>query len=228
MTQPANVEEESEESGEGLNFRHYLLMVLERKWYAVAVFLVTMIATAVYTYRTTPMYSGVVTIQVLKRGAQVLRTVEVVESSVSSETDFNTQIRLLESLAIAQSVEARLTPEEVKLLVATGGSGEPPSPLAVIYSGRRIIPQRMTLMTNVQFLHSNPRIAARIANLYASEYIAYNSRLRTEESLKAVDELKDRAEQQRRRVDEIAPLNAACQPTDVVRIRHAHLLPAVL
>jgi len=204
MTYPTNVEDEPEESGEGLNFRHYLLMVLERKWYAVAVFVITMIATAVYSYRTIPMYSGVVTIQVLKRGAQVLRTVEVVESTVGSETDFNTQIKLLESLAIAQSVQARLTPEELKLLVATGGSGEPPNPLSVIYSGRRIIPQRMTLMTNVQFLHPNPKIAARIANLYASEYIAYNSRLRTEESLKAVDELKDRAEQQRRRVDEIA------------------------
>lgn len=205
MSHESEMDDDNEEREDGLNFRHYLLMVLERKWYAVGVFLITIIATTAYTFRVTPIYSGVVTVQVLKRGSQVLRS-DVVDSTVASETDFNTQIKVLESLAIAQSVEARLTPEEVKLLVNSSkdGGGEPPSPISVIYGNRRIIPQRATLMTNIQFLHHNPKMAARIANLFASEYIAYNSRLRTEESLKAVDELKDRAEQQRKRVDEIA------------------------
>ena len=206
---PANdidQEEEESRSGDGLNIRHYLLMVLERKWYALAVFLVTLIATAVYTYQLTPVYSGVVTVQMLKRGAQVIRTPDIMESMVASESDFNTQIRVIESLAMAQSVEARLTPEEIKLLVSTGKPGEveTPSAVSVIFGGRRVIPQRLTLILNIQFQHSNPKMAARVANLYASEYIAYNSRLRTDESLKAVDELKDRAEQQRKRVDEMA------------------------
>jgi len=193
-------------SGDGLNLRHYLLMLLERKWYALAVFLVTLVASAVYTFQLTPIYSGVVTVQMLKRGAQVIRTPDIMESMVASESDFNTQMRVLESLSMAQSVAARLTPEEVKLLVSTGkaNEAETPSAVSVIFGGRRVIPQRMTLILNIQFQHSNPKMAARIANLYASEYIAYNSRLRTDESLKAVDELKDRAEQQRKRVDEMA------------------------
>jgi uncharacterized protein involved in exopolysaccharide biosynthesis len=77
MSQPpandTDQEDEESNSGDGLNIRHYLLMVLERKWYALAVFLVTLIATAVYTYQLTPVYSGVVTVQMLKRGAQVIR-----------------------------------------------------------------------------------------------------------------------------------------------------------
>ncbi len=199
-------DEDNGKPGDGLNLRHYLLMVFERKWYALAVFLVTLIATAVYTFRQTPIYSGVVTVQMLKRGAQVIRTPDMTEGMVASESDFNTQMRVLESLSMAQSVEARLTPEEIKLLVSTGKSGEveTPSAVSVIYGGRRIIPQRLTLILNIQFQHPNPKIAARVANLYASEYIAYTSRLRTDESLKAVDELKDRAEQQRKRVDEMA------------------------
>ncbi len=206
MTPSAEIDDEDDSGPEaGLNFRHYLLMLLERKWYALAVFLISMIAVAIYTYLATPIYSGVVTIQVLKRGSQVIRSADVVDTMIASESDFNTQIKVLESLALAQSVEARLTPDEVKLLVNTGKPGaEPPSPVSVIFSGRRVIPQRMTLVLNIQFQHPNPKMAARIANLYASEYIAYNSRLRTDESLRAVDELKDRAEQQRKRVDELA------------------------
>jgi capsular exopolysaccharide synthesis family protein len=211
MTQPHNPgpdqpEDDDIESADGLNLRHYLLMVFERKWYAAAVFAVTFIAVAVYTYQLTPMYSGVVTVQILKRGAQVIRTPDIMESTVASESDFNTQIRVLESLSMAQSVEARLTPEEIKLLVGKGKNGavESPSAVSVIFEGRRVIPQRMTLVLNIQFLHPNAKMAARVANLYASEYIAYCSRLRTDESLKAVDELKERAEQQRKRVDEMA------------------------
>jgi succinoglycan biosynthesis transport protein ExoP len=186
--------------------RNSWLVVLERKWYALTVFLLTVLGAALYTFLSTPVYSGVVTVQVLKNGPQVLRGADVVESSITSDVDFNTQIKVLDSLAIAQSVAARLTPEEVKLLTDPfiGRSDNAPSPVSIIYKDRRILPQRATLITSIQFKHPNPRMAARIANLIASEYIAYNSRLRIEESLKAVDDLKDRADQQRKRVDELA------------------------
>lgn len=192
---------------EPTNFlRQSWLMVLERKWYALAIFLATILATVAYTFLSTPIYSGVVTVQVLKHGPQVLRVADVVESSVTSDTDFNTQIKVLESIAIVQNVAARLSAEELKLLTDPYKSrtGEPPSAASIIYEHRRIIPQRMSLITTIQFQHPNPKIAALVANLLGTEYIAYNSRLRIEESLKAVDDLKDRADQQRKRVDEIA------------------------
>lgn len=192
---------------EANNFlRNSWLMVLERKWYALAVFLLCILASTTYTFLSTPIYGGTVSIQVLKHGPQILRGADVVESSVTTDTDFNTQIKVLESIAIIQNVAARLTPEEQKLLTDPykSRSGEPPSAVGIIYENRKIMPQRLSLITIIQFQHPNPRIAARVANLLASEYIAYNSRVRIEESLKAVDDLKDRADQQRKRVDEIA------------------------
>ena len=186
--------------------RNSWLMVMERKWYALGVFAITVLIAATYTFLSTPIYSGFVSVQVLKHGPQVLRVADVVESSVTSDSDFNTQIKVLESLAIAQNVAARLTPEETKLLTDPfkSRSGEPASAAGIIYKGRKISPQRLTLITIIQFQHPSPKMAARVANLLATEYIAYNSRLRIEESLKAVDDLKDRADQQRKRVDEIA------------------------
>ncbi len=186
--------------------RHSWLMILERKWYALGIFLITVAGVAAYTFLATPIYAGVASIQVLKHGPQVMRVADVVESSVTSDTDFNTQIKLLESVAIIQSVVDRLTPDETKLLIEPykSRSGEPPSAAGIIYAGRKVMPQRLTLIAIIQFKHPNPKMAAKIANLLASEYIAYNSRVRIEESLKAVDDLKDRADQQRKRVDEIA------------------------
>ncbi|HUG11344.1 MAG TPA: Wzz/FepE/Etk N-terminal domain-containing protein, partial [Opitutaceae bacterium] len=203
---PGNFAGEPGESPENNFVRNTLLLILERKWYCVAIFLISVSAAGLYTYLSTPIYEGTATVQVLKRGAQVMRVADVVENSITSDVDYNTQIRLLQSAVILQDVAKKLTPEETKLLLEpyNSRSGAPPSPIGIIYENRVIIPQRMTLITAIQFRHPNPKIAARIANLIATEYIAYNSRIRTEESLKAVDELKDRADQQRKRVDELA------------------------
>ena len=54
------------------------------------------------------------------------------------------------------------------------------------------------------FRHPNPQIAARVANLIAREFINYSSKVRVDESMKAVVDLKDRAEQQRHHVEELA------------------------
>jgi capsular exopolysaccharide synthesis family protein len=192
------------EDGEFL--RKWTLMVLERKWYALAVFLVTVLAAAIYTFTETPLYVGVATVQVLKHSPQVMRVADVVENSITNEFDFGTQMKLLESEAIAQNVANRLSPDELRLLTDPykKRSGPPPSPVGIILQGRKIIPQRLSLITMIEFFHPNPIMAARVADLIATEYIAFNTHVRVEESMRVVDDLKDRADQQRKRVDEIA------------------------
>ncbi|MDX2187239.1 MAG: polysaccharide biosynthesis tyrosine autokinase [Opitutaceae bacterium] len=191
---------------EGFSLRNYWMMLLERKWYAITVFLLAVLASIIVTVMATPIYSSFSLVQVLKRSSQVLQVIDVVESTIANDTDFNTQTKLIESVALAQAVAERLTPEEIVLLTEpyqTGGT-ETTSPVSVIMKNRSVRPQRLTLMVAIEVRHPSPRIAARVANLYAEEYIAYNSRLRVEESLKIVDELKDRADQQRKRVEDLA------------------------
>jgi capsular exopolysaccharide synthesis family protein len=204
----SSMPEDSDDGEVGQNnfLRNSWLLVLERKWYSLTVFLLTVLAAAVYTFMSTPIYEGSATVQVLKHGPQVMRVADVVESSVTSDTDYNTQVKVLQSVAIVQNVVNRLTPEELKQLTDPykSRSGEPVSAVEIVYKNRNILPQRLSLITVITYRHPNPKMAARVANLIASEYITYNSRLRIEESLKAVDELKDRADQQRKRVDEIA------------------------
>ena len=194
------------EEEEGLNLRSCWLLILERKWYALTVFLATILIAVTYTFLSTPVYEAYATVQVLRHGPQILRVADVMENSITSDADFNTQIKILESAAIIQNVIGRLSPDELKQLTDPYKmrSGDAPSPLGINYANRGIIPQRLSLITMVDFRHPNPKIAARVANLIAGEFIAYNARLRVEEALKAVDELKDRADQQRKHVDEIA------------------------
>ncbi|WP_404420285.1 GumC family protein [Nibricoccus sp. IMCC34717] len=191
---------------EGFSLRNYWMMILERKWYAISGFLLCVLTSIVITVLSTPIYSSFALVQVLKRSSQVLQVMDVVESTIANDTDFNTQTKLLESVALAQAVSARLTTEETSALVEPykSGDAEALTPLAIIMRQRTIRPQRLTLMVAIEFRHPSTKVAARIANLYAEEYLSYNSRLRVEESLKIVDELKDRADQQRKRVEELA------------------------
>ncbi len=201
-----NAVHEYGEEKEGLNLRSCWLLVLERKWYALTVFLSTVLIAATYTFLSTPIYDSFATVQVLRHGQQILRVADVMENSITSDTDFYTQIKILESTTILKNAVGRLSAEELRQLTDPykTHSGGANNPVGIIYANRRIIPQRLSLITTVDFRHPNPKIAARVANLIADEFIAYNSRLRVEEALKAVDELKDRADQQRKHVEEIA------------------------
>ncbi len=196
----------NEEGQTGTAIRNYWLMIRERKWYALTIFLITVIVAAAYTFSRTPIFQAVAMVQVLRHGQEVLQVRDVVDSNVTGDVDFNTQIKILESMAMAQSVASRLSSDEVQQLTNPykAKSGAAPTPAEIIYKNRQVLPQRLTLMLAIQFRHPDRKIAARVANLFAEEYIAYNSRLRVDESMKAVDELKDRADQQRKRVDEIA------------------------
>ncbi len=194
------------EDAEHVDLRTYWLMVVERKWYAISVFLATVLIAVAYTFLTTPLYEGVATVEVLKHGPQVLRVADVVETTVTSDADLNTQIKILESVAMIQNVISRLSSDELRQLTEPCRTrfGSPRDPVSIIFENRKVLPQRMSLIVAIRFRHPNAKIAARVANLFATEYIAYYARVRVEESLKAVDELKDRADQQRKRVDEIA------------------------
>ena len=197
-----------DEEGDGGTLRSYWLMVLERKWYALTVFLAVMLVAVIYTFWIEkPLYQGIATVQVLRRGPQVLPNMDVVESSIASDEDLNTQVNILESLAMVQNVVSQLSSDEQQQLTDPynhGLFGGTHSPVEIVFKNRKIIPQRFSLMVDIQFRHPNRKLAARVANLFAEQYIAYNARQRVEDSMRAVDELKDRADQQRKRVDEIA------------------------
>lgn len=186
----------------------YLLIVRERIWYVVLVFLLITGATTVYTFTRIPQFQSVGSVQLLRSDPVVMQVQSVVNNDIRSAEDLNTQVKVLESMAIVQRVADRLTGDDLRDFLApyqnADPSARPPVPAEIIYKNRKIVPVRLSLLIQVQYVHPDKQVAARVANFFLDEYIAHNSRLRTMESMKAVDELDERAKQQRKKVEELA------------------------
>jgi succinoglycan biosynthesis transport protein ExoP len=186
--------------------RDYALIVRERIWYVIVVFLVVFSGCLVYTLSRTKLYDSVATVMVLRRDPVVMKVEGVVENEIRSAEDLNTQVKLLESGAIIQKVAERLSGEELLAFMKPyerGGSGDPVTPIEVLGLNRKIFPLRQTLMIAIQYTHPDRLMAARVSNLFAEEYLAYVARVRIDESMRAVEDLKQRADDQSKRVQEL-------------------------
>ena len=64
------------EEDDGVSLRDAWLLVRERKWYVLTVFLVTVLLAAVYTFLSTPIYQSQATVQVLRHGPQIMRVAD--------------------------------------------------------------------------------------------------------------------------------------------------------
>jgi len=189
------------------SMQDYLLILRERVWYIVLVFALVFSAAAIYTFTKTPLYESMASVQVFRRDQVVMQVQSVGDNEIRSAEDLNTQVKVLESMTIIQRVADRLTGEDLKLFMAPylkDKTDAPITPAEVIYKNRKIVPVRLSLVLQVQYTHPDKFIAAKVANLFIDEYISYNSRLRIEDSMKAVDDLKERAEQQKKKVEELA------------------------
>src|SRR3954471_7019810 len=190
------------------SMQDYLLILRERGWYIVLVFTLVFAAATIYTFTRTPQFQSVASVQLLRNGPVVMQVQEVVNNDIRSAEDLNTQVKVLESFAIVQRVADRLTGEDLKAFMApyqkasTGGSST--GPAEMIYRVRKVVPVRLSLVLQVQYAHPDKNVAAKVANLFVDEYIAFNSAQRRDDSMKAVDDLKERAEQQKKKVEEIA------------------------
>jgi succinoglycan biosynthesis transport protein ExoP len=196
------------ESAVQRGFRDYALILRERMWYILVVFLVVFSSALVYTFSQTKIYQSSASLQIYRSDPTVMKNVEaVVDNTVRGTEDLNTVVEVLSSGAIIQKVAERITGEDMRQFMAPyekGKGSDPVTPLEVLGENRKIIPKRLSLMINVVYRHPDRLIAAKVANLFVDEFIAYNSRVRIDESMKAVEELKIRADQQERTVKDLA------------------------
>lgn len=191
------------------SFQDYVLILRERIWYIVVVFLVVFSSALVYTLSRPKIYQATATVQILRRDPTIMQVQAVVDNEIRSAEDLNTQVKLLESAAIIEKVAERLNGDVLRQFMApyeseVDATGEPVNPIEVLALNRKVVPQRLTLILAVQYRHPDKVMAARIANLFVDEFIAYNARVRVDESMKAVEDLQVRVEQQRKKVDELA------------------------
>jgi capsular exopolysaccharide synthesis family protein len=185
----------------------YLLILRERIWYIVVVFLVVFSSSLVFTLSQPKIYQGVASVQIFRHDPVVMQSQAVIDNEVRSAEDLNTQVKVLESGTIIEKVADRIKGDDLRAFLAPYEKGDTAEPLSVpslLLKNRKIAPQRLSLVIAVQYEHSDPQIAAKVAEFFVDEYISYNASMRIEGSLKASEELKIQADEQRRKVDEFA------------------------
>ncbi len=187
-------------------FQDYLLIIRERIWYIVVVFLVVFSSALVYTLSKPKIYESTATVQIFRRDPTIIPGQQVVDTDIRSAEDLNTQVKVIESGAIVEAVASRLKGDDLAAFLAphTKPGEEPPDVVRILKRDRRVIPQRLTLMVMIAYPHQDRMVAAKVANLFADAYLDYNTSLRISEGMKAVDDLKGTVDSQQKLVERLA------------------------
>lgn len=191
------------------SFKDYFLIFRERIWYMIVAFFIIFSGSVLYTVNKTKVFTAVTMVQLLRDDPSAMQQIgeELEPNQIRSAEDLNTQINLLNSAKIIRGVERRLQEDERKRFmdpyVDVLSFNGPLSPLEILGKYRKVIPQRMSLMVGISYTHPDPVIAARVTNLFADEFISYNWKLNIDSSMKAVEDLRIRADQQKERVEEL-------------------------
>ena len=195
------------EGGAQRSLSDYLLILRERIWYVVVVFLVVFISVLVHTFGTTKIYEAYASIQMLREDPKIMLNQQILEGGIRSTEDLNTLVKVMESSMIIKRVADRITGDDLKQFMQPyekGGWSGPLTPLEVLGGNRRIGVVRASLVVQVAYQHPSPDVAARVANMFVDEFIGWNTRIRIEESMRGVEDIQVRIEQQRKRVEEQA------------------------
>ncbi len=187
----------------------YLVLLRERIWYIVIIFLVVATGTALYTFRKTEIFTAGALVEILRDDPAPMTGVntEVDLNQIRSAEDLNTEINFLNSNRLIEAVNNRLTGPEKEAFMApyedvVTFSG-PLTPLEVLAENREIKPARMSLNVYITYSHPDPAVAADVANMFAEEYVAYSLNRGLERTIKAVEDLRREAEAKKQRVDEL-------------------------
>lgn len=196
-------------SGKQHSLKDYWAIFIERIWFFFAGLFIVLVATTLYTFNKTEVYTAYAKIRMLRDDPSALGPgiYDAGTDQIRSAEDLNTYIGIFESGKIINEVNSRIVGDLKKRFMApftdTIRIGGPLTPLEVLMRDRKIIPTRTSLIINIAYTHPDPDIAAQIANLFAQTFIAYNYDLNIDGSLEAVDDLKVRANQQRSVVEKL-------------------------
>ena len=187
----------------------YLLILRERIWWLVVSVFVVFIGFALYTLNAPRLYRSVASVEILRQKDRVFQIEDIVRQEVANAEDFNTQIKILESLNIIQAVDERLkgnlrtrfmAPYEKGLDATLRGIKSVPE---ILYGNRKIVPVRLSLVVNILYTHPDPEVSSTVANYFAEEFIDFNRNKQIEGSLRAVDDLRSQADQQLAKIKEM-------------------------
>ncbi len=179
------------------SLRDYYIILRERLWIALPIALLVALSVGYYQAREKPMYSSTATMQ-FERPERVVVTEQVVDSSVRSDIDVNTYLKILESGRLRTMVAQSLTTDEIKLLqrpyLADLVPGASPPSVGELLGTMTPLSIRNSLLITLTVTNREAEGAALVANRYVEQFMRYLIESVGGKNESAVDYLRARAE----------------------------------
>lgn len=193
--------------GGDLDIMKYVAAFRDRIWIFLGLFIAVAAGVFFVMMRAQPLYKAQAMVQILRQEESRTDFSKVSDETVRSTEDINTQIQLLSSLSIIESVADRVDAEFKEDFLAPyraiDQEEEDLSIIQILAENRKIAPARLSLIVSVEYSHPDPEVAARVANLFSQEMALYYSTMRNDAVTRAVQDLREQAEIQRRKVENI-------------------------
>ncbi|MBL4637472.1 MAG: polysaccharide biosynthesis tyrosine autokinase [Kofleriaceae bacterium] len=172
---------EDEEEG-GIDIRHFVDIVLKRKWLVMAAMAVGITLAVLYTMRQTPLYKATASVEVNPQAPQVFGRdqQEVVQLGSgnywSSQEYYNTQLEILRSRSLARITvlqhdlhnDTRLVPESPKKKLTEEQRIEKAS--RSLRAAVTVTRKRDSRIILISITHPDAELAADLANMHADSY----------------------------------------------------------
>lgn len=175
----------------------FKLFVFSAPAIAAVLVLMGLAGFAGWWFQRTPDFTATATIQVHQP--------ELGSNMLVGENDFQAQLDIARSVTLAQAAAERMSADE-KSRFLNNTLKEPwvqATAADEILKRTMITPNREAYAFTISVQHPDPNLAAKVANYLADEYINYNVKLNIETSMRAVEDLRIRADLQREKVQQL-------------------------
>ena len=153
------------------NLREKLYIISRRRWVLIATVVIIFTVVAIANFTATPLYQAVTRIEIEPRMPRVVPFKELYSISGKQLDYYNTQYKVLKSRSLAKKILEKLSPEE-----SAGLS------ISRLLNMVTIKPIAQSQLVDLKVVGENPEVTARVANLWADQFI----RLTIESKLKAI------------------------------------------
>ena len=185
--------------------RDYYIILRERLWIALPLALLVAVGYGYLKMKEPAIYGAHATME-FEKPDTILTTVGVVDQSMKSDADLNTNLERLRSERLRKKVFESFTPSERLILQRAAlkqlKPGSPTSAAEVSLGSQSFTSPHNSFIINVDVVHADPEAAALVANRYVEKFMEYlrdNAGGRNEE---AVDYLKQQSDRLKKEMED--------------------------
>jgi capsular exopolysaccharide synthesis family protein len=207
------VEVEPQGSGGTLSFATFWHVVVKRLWTIVTATIVVLVGTAVFTYKTKPVYKATASIMVETNYPQLQNLNEIYRQTPGEDYSFlSTQMQVLQSDSLAWSTMEKLGLDSAATLPAGARSVPGQSPAQIIGArkvaaiedfkvGLAVDPIKDSRLLAVSYESTNAEMAASIVNQLIENYKESNFQERDEFTRRASSGMEHKLEEMKTQVE---------------------------